>query len=334
MPELAALVKALSNPKAYPHNPKSVELVQTQISFVFLTGDYVYKVKKPVNFGFLDFTTLEKRRFYCDQEVVLNKRLCANIYVGVVSITKKGKSFLVEGSGKEVEYAVKMRPLPYQRMMDRMLQKDQVTPQMVEMVAKRLAEFHRKAEISEELANIGGLDTVTRNAEENFTQVISYVNQTIAKEQYEQIKNYTHSFLKKNAALFAKRVKEGRIRDCHGDLHAAHICFIDGLCIFDCIEFNDRFRYIDVASEVAFLAMDLDFHRRPELSKHFADAYVKASGDKELLQLLDFYKCYRAYVRGKVEGFQLDDPHISQDQKAKKLAVARRYFELAEAYIS
>jgi len=334
MPELAALVKALSNPKAYPHNPKSVELVQTQISFVFIAGDYVYKVKKPVNFGFLDFTTLEKRRFYCDQEVVLNKRLCANIYVGVVSITKKGKGFLVEGTGKEVEYAVKMRPLPYQRMMDRMLQRDQVTPQMVEMVAKRLAEFHRKAEISEELANIGGLDTVARNAEENFSQVSSYVNQTIAKEQYERIKNYTHSFLKKNAAFFAKRVKDGRIRDCHGDLHAAHICFIDGLCIFDCIEFNDRFRYIDVASEVAFLAMDLDFHRRPELSEHFAGAYVKASGDKELFQLLDFYKCYRAYVRGKVESFQLDDPHISEDQKAKKLAVARRYFELAESYIS
>jgi len=334
MPELEALVKALSNPKAYPHNPKSVELVQTQISFVFLAGDYVYKVKKPVNFGFLDFTTLEKRRFYCDQEVVLNRRLCPNIYVGVVSITKKGKSLTVEGKGKEVEYAVKMRSLPYQRMMDTMLQSDQVTPQMVEMVAKRLTEFHRKAEISEELANIGGLDTVTKNAEENFAQVSSYVNQTITKKQYERIENYTHSFLKKNAALFAKRVKEGRIRDCHGDLHAAHICFIDGLCIFDCIEFNDRFRYIDVASEVAFLAMDLDFHRRPELSQHFAAAYVKASGDKELLQLLDFYKCYRAYVRGKVESFQLDDPHISKDQKAEKLAVARRYFELAESYIS
>jgi aminoglycoside phosphotransferase family enzyme len=334
MPELAVLVQALTNPKAYPHNPKSVELVQTQISFVFLAGDYVYKVKKPVNFGFLDFTTLEKRRFYCNQEVVLNRRLCPNIYLGVVCITKKGKGFTVEGSGKEVEYAVKMRPLPYQRMMDRMLQSDQVTPQMVEMVAKRLAEFHRQAEISEELANIGGLDTVTRNAEENFTQVSSYVNQTTTKEQYERIKNYTHSFLKKNAALFAKRVKEGRIRDCHGDLHAAHICFINGLCIFDCIEFNDRFRYIDVASEIAFLAMDLDFHRRPELSKHFADAYVKASGDKELLQLLDFYKCYRAYVRGKVESFQLDDPHISEDQKSKTLDRARRYFELAEAYIS
>ena len=334
MPELEALVKALSNPKAYPHNPKSVELVQTQISFVFLAGDYVYKVKKPVDFGFLDFTTLEKRHFYCNQEVVLNRRLCANIYLGVASITKKGKSFFVEGSGKEVEYAVKMRPLPYQRMMDRMLQSDQVTPQMVEMVAKRLTAFHRRAEISEELANIGGLDTVAKNAEENFVQVSNYINKTITSEQYERIKNYTHLFLKKNAALFTKRVKEGRIRDCHGDLHAAHICFIDGLCIFDCIEFNDRFRYMDVANEIAFLAMDLDFHRRPELSKHFADAYVKASGDKELLQLLDFYKCYRAYVRGKVESFQLDDPHISQNQKAEKLAVARRYFELAESYIS
>ncbi len=334
MPDLAALVKALSSPKAYPHNPKSVELVQTQISCVFLTGDYVYKVKKPVNFGFLDFTTLEKRRFFCDQEVVLNRRLCPNIYVGVIPITQKGKTFLVEGIGKEVEYAVKMRPLPQQRMMDKMLQRDQVTPQMVEMVAKRLAEFHSKAEISEELANIGGLDTVAKNAEENFGQVKSYVNQTITAKQYELIKNYTHSFLKKNAALFAERVKEGRIRDCHGDLHAAHICFIEGLSIFDCIEFNDRFRYIDVASEVAFLSMDLDFHRRPELSKHFSDAYVKASGDKELLQLLDFYKCYRAYVRGKVEGFQLDDPNISQDQKANKLSVARRYFELAESYIS
>ena len=215
MPELEALVKALSNPKAYPHSPKSVELVQTQISFVFLAGDYVYKVKKPVDFGFLDFTTLEKRRFYCNQEVVLNRRLCTNIYLGVAGITKKGKSFQVEGSGREIEYAVKMRPLPYQRMMDRMLQNDQVTPQMVEMVAKRLVEFHRQAEISEEQAQIGGLDIVTQNAEENFSQVSSYVNQTITKAQYERIKDYTHSFLKRNAALFAKRVKEGRIRDCH-----------------------------------------------------------------------------------------------------------------------
>jgi aminoglycoside phosphotransferase family enzyme len=333
MPELVKLVQALTNPKAYPHNPQTIDLVQTQISLVFLAGDYVYKIKKPVDFGFLDFTTLEKRRFYCQQEVALNRRLCPNFYLGVVPITREGKVFRVEGKGKAVEYAVKMRSLPEQRMMDRLLQQNQVTPKMVERVAERLAKFHRKAEISEQLAKIGGLDTVAKNSEENFEQVKSYVNQTITTKQYDRIKDYTYSFMKKNEKLFAKRVKEGRIRDCHGDLHAAHICFIDGICIFDCIEFNDRFRYIDVASEIAFLCMDLDYHRHPELARHFADAYVKTSGDKELVKLLDFYKCYRAYVRGKVESFQLDDPHIPAEQKAKKVEVARKYFDLAEFYI-
>ena len=334
MPELAVLVQALTNPKAYPHNPKTIELVQTQISFVFLAGDYVYKVKKPVDFGFLDFTTLKKRRFYCQQEVILNKRLCPDFYLGVVSITQESKGFRVEGNGTAVEYAVKMRPLPYERMMDKLLQQNKVTPKMLEQVAQRLVEFHREAELSKQLATIGGLETVAKNAEENFVQVKSYVNQTATRKQYDRISDYTHYYLKKNERLFAKRVKEGRIRDCHGDLHAAHICFIDGICIFDCIEFNDRFRYIDVASEIAFLAMDLDFHGHAELARHFVDAYVKASGDKELLKLLNFYKCYRAYVRGKVEGFHLDDPHISKDQKENKLSVAKRYFELAESYIA
>jgi hypothetical protein len=171
-------------------------------------------------------------------------------------------------------------------------------------------------------------------AKENFDRAKSYVNKTILKERYALIMDYTYSFRKRYERLFAKRVNEGRIRDCHGDLHAAHICFVDGICIFDCIEFNDRFRYIDVASEIAFLCMDLDFHGHPELAQHFAEAYVKVSGDKELVKLLDFYKCYRAYVRGKVESFQLDDPHIPADQKEKKLAVAKKYFELAESYIS
>jgi uncharacterized protein len=333
MPELAVLVQALTNPRAYPHNPKTIELVQTQISFVFLAGDYVYKVKKPVDFGFLDFTTLEKRRFYCQQEVILNKRLCPDFYIGAVPITQEGKEVRVEGNGTAVEYAVKMRPLPDQRMMDRLLRNNQVTPEMVEKVAKRLVEFHREAKINEQLAEIGGISTVAKNAEENFEQVKSYVNKTISREQYNLIRDYTYSFMKKNEKLFAKRVKERRIRDCHGDLHAAHICFVDGICIFDCIEFNDRFRYIDVASEIAFLCMDLDFHGHPELARHFADTYVKAAGDKELVKLLNFYKCYRAYVRGKVESFQLDDPHILADQKEKKVAVAKRYFELAKSYI-
>ncbi|GAI03116.1 unnamed protein product, partial [marine sediment metagenome] len=133
--------------------------------------------------------------------------------------------------------------------------------------------------------------------------------------------------------LFRKRVADGRIRDCHGDLHAAHICFTNGICIYDCIEFNDRFRYCDVASEVAFLAMDLDNYGRADLSQSFVNAYVNKSQDKELLTLLNFYKCYRAYVRGKVESFHLDDASISEEEKARAKIRAQRYFELADSYI-
>jgi len=330
---LPEFVQALLKPEAYPDKVEGVELVQTQISFAFLTGEYVYKVKKPVDFGFLDFTTLEKRRFYCQQEVSLNRRLCDETYLDVVPINREGDDFRVEGSGEVFEYAVKMRQLPRQRMMDSLLQSGQVTPEMLRGVAEKLVEFHRRAGLSEELAVLGGLDSVTRNVEENFVQTEGYIGRTISREQYEHIKDYTYSFIEGNRPLFDGRVKEGRIKDCHGDLHAAHICFSDGICIFDCIEFNDRFRYTDVANEIAFLAMDLDCYSRPALARSFVDAYVDISGDWELLKLLDFYKCYRAYVRGKVEGFKLDDPHISEEEKTRVLALARRYFELAESYI-
>ena len=332
MPELAALLEALSAPNAYPHGPRQVRLVQTQISAVFLAGDYAYKVKKPVDFGFLDFTTLDKRRFYCHQEVALNTRLCANSYLGVVAITQEGEKVSVEGTGTEIEYAVKMRRLPSDGLMDSLLEHDEVSCEMLDRVAEKLARFYSEAEIDRELARIGGVDAVKQNIEENFVQTEGFVSRTVTGEQYDRISEYSYAFLTKNAGLFAGRVDGGRIRDCHGDLHAAHICFDNGICIFDCIEFNDRFRYIDVANEIAFLAMDLDFHGRSDLSGHFVKAYVKASGDEELLQLLGFYKCYRAYVRGKVEGFKLDDPNIAEEDKARTLAVARRYFELARSY--
>ena len=264
---------------------------------------------------------------------MLNNRLCPDTYLGVVPITQDKDSFSVEGEGAAVEYAVKMRLLPYHRMMDSLLQNNQVTTDMLDRVAEKLVDFHHKAGISEQLASIGDINAVTHNAEENFAQTEGYINKTINQEQFERIKGYTYSYIEKNSPLFSERVKMGRIKDCHGDLHAAHICFSKDICIYDCIEFNDRFRYVDVASEVAFLAMDLDFHGRPDLSKHFVSAYVKASGDTELLKLLDFYKCYRAYVRGKVEGFKLDDPHISDDDKTKTLTIAKRYFELAESYV-
>jgi aminoglycoside phosphotransferase family enzyme len=310
------------------------------MSFIFLTGEYVYKIKKPVNLGYLDYTTLEKRHFFCHQELELNRRLCPDVYLAVVPITmslrgakRRSNLLRIEGQGQAIEYAVKMKQLPQDRMMDVLLPRGQVTLEMVARVAEKLMVFHQKAETNQKIAAFGRLDVIRHNCDENFAQTEKYIGLTISKAQYERIKGYTDNFIRSNAGLFEKRVREGRIRDCHGDLHAAHVCFTDDICIYDCIEFNDRFRYSDVASEMAFLAMDLDRYQQAGLSRHLVNTYVGLSHDEELLKLLNFYKCYRAYVRGKVESFKLDDPYIPEEEKARVLTATQSYFQLAESYV-
>jgi len=358
MSVLPSTVRALLKPEAYPYRPQEIELVQTQMSFVFLAGEYVYKIKKPVNLGYLDYTSLERRHFFCRQELDLNRRLCPDAYLAVVPITTslpgpkrlRGEAaaksetpryargrlrnpVCIEGEGETIEYAVKMKRLPQDRMMDVLLPEGQVTSEMVAGVAKKLVGFHRKAETNPEIATFGSLDVIRGNWDENFAQTEKYNGLTIFRVKYEQIKRYVDDFMNDNTDLFGKRLVGGRIRDCHGDLHAAHVCFTDDICIYDCIEFNDRFRYGDVASELAFLAMDLDRYKQAGLSRHLVNTYVELSHDEELLRLLDFYKCYRAYVRGKVESFKLDDALISQSEKAKALESACSYFQLAESYL-
>jgi aminoglycoside phosphotransferase family enzyme len=334
MSELPELINALLDPRAYPEPPKKVELVQTQISYVFLAGEYVYKIKKPVDMGFLDYTTLEKRRYFSQREVELNRRLCGDAYLGVVPVVKEKGRYTLGGKGEALEYAVKMRRLPQDRMLDALLKRNKVTPKMVEDVARTVADFHRRAATSPEITAIGGIEGVIKNTSENFEQTDKYFDIIITPETYRRIKAYTEDFIKDNESLFRKRMTEGRVRDCHGDLHAAHICFYNkGICIYDCIEFIDRLRYTDIAAEVAFLAMDLDHYGRRDLADDFIKAYVRESGDKELLKLLNFYKCYRAYVRGKVICFQYDDPQIPAGEKEKIKANGRSYFKLAETYI-
>jgi aminoglycoside phosphotransferase family enzyme len=334
MSELPELIQALLDPKAYPDPPQKVDLVQTSISYVFLADDFVYKIKKPVDFGFLDFTTLEKRRFYCQKEIELNRRLCPDAYLGVLPVTSDNGHISIDGKGEVEEYAVKMRLLPQEAMMDALLPVNRVTAEMLARVAVKLAEFHRKAETGGDVTKFGGIDTVIQNIEENSTQTQKYIGTIVSADIYRRIKEYNEHFIETNRALFDKRVADGRIRDCHGDLHAAHICFTNGICIYDCIEFNDRFRYCDVASEVAFLAMDLDHYGQPDLSAGFINAYVEESGDEELKLLLDFYKSYRAYVRAKVACFQYDDPYTSAEERGKIASTARSYFDLAESYIA
>jgi aminoglycoside phosphotransferase family enzyme len=334
MSELPELVQALLNPEIYPDPPQKVELVQTQISYVFIAGDYVYKVKKPVDFGFLDYSTLEKRFYYCNKEIELNRRLCPDTYLNVVAITVDNGNINIGGQGHIEEYAVHMRRLPEEAMMNVLLEHNRVTPEMISGVAGLLAAFHEKAATGGEINEIGGINAVIQNTGENFSQTERFIDIVIPAKQYHRIKAYNDGFIKENTLLFTGRVAGSRIRDCHGDLHAAHICFCDNICIYDCIEFLDRFRYCDVASEIAFLAMDLDRYGRPDLSKTFVASYVEKSGDGALLQLLNFYKCYRAYVRGKVGCLQYDDKYIPAVEKEKILVDTRRYFNLAESYIT
>ncbi|UCE97328.1 MAG: AAA family ATPase [Dehalococcoidia bacterium] len=333
MSNLPEMIQALIKPEAYPEPTEGIELEQTQMSFVFLTDNYAYKVKKPVNLGYLDYTTLEKRRHFCYREVELNKRLCSNAYLGVVTINRQRDNYSICGAGEVMEYAVKMRRLPHQLMMDWLLKSGSVSIKMISRLADKIVTFHRQAETSGEINAFGSIDTIIQNTEENYSQTENYIGKTISSFQYQQIKEYSHSFIADNTALFNKRVKGNHIRDCHGDLHTAHVCFKNGICIYDCIEFNDRFRYGDVAAEVAFLAMDLDHHERADLSRIFVKEYMSKSHDAELEKLLNFYKCYRAYVRGKVASFKLDDAYITDDERVRTIQTAGSYFDLAYSYI-
>jgi hypothetical protein len=325
-----SLVAAMSRPEFYPHRPETVEVVQTHISTIFIAGDVVYKVKKAVNFGFLDFTTLQKRRHYCEEELRLNRRLAPQAYLEVAAITEgPGGEPVLGGPGPVIEYAVKMRRLPQERMLKKLLQEGQARPEMLEAVARRVARFHAEAETGGEIDRIGGIETIRRNHEENFDQTEAFIGRTIPPEQYRFIRAYALGFLERERALFDRRVARHRIRDCHGDLHLEHILVADDILIFDCIEFNDRFRYEDVAAEVAFLAMDLDFNGYADEAARFVAAYIRCTDDDEIRTLLNFYKCYYAYVRGKVVGFRLDDAAIAAPEREEAARTAARYFDLA-----
>jgi uncharacterized protein len=331
MQDQKKVVDALLTPEAYPQDAGKIELIQTHISFVFLTKNYVYKVKKAVNFGFLDFSTLEKRRDFCEKELELNRRLCSDIYLEVVPI-KRSNTIKVNGSGEIVEYALKMKRLPQERIMTILLKEGKVDKKTVDEIARIVAEFHSKAQTSPKISGFGSLKIVKTNWDENFAQTLKYINQTIMKKDFQILQIEINGFMEKNSALFESRIADKRIRDCHGDLHSGNIFITDKICIFDAIEFNDRFRYSDVGADVAFLAMDLDFQQRHDLANHFIEKYLAYSKDQQLTQLLPFYKCYRAYVRGKVISFRLDDPNITDQEKASATTEAQAYFKIASKY--
>ncbi len=323
----------LKNPKFYGPQVTSVQLLQTHISYVALTGTYAYKVKKPVNFGFLDFSTLDKRKYYCEEELRLNKRLCPEMYLDVLPITKKDNTLELDGNGTIVEYALKMKEFPQECIMTNMLQQGNISEETIDHLINILIDFYNTQEPTEEINKYGELPSVKENIDENFNQTKPMVDITVTKELFKFIKDHVARFFERKKDVFGRRMKDGKIYDCHGDLHSGNIVVSgDTIHIFDCIEFNDRFRICDVASDVGFLAMDLDYLNHPYLSSYFIEKYIEKSRDFDVFSVLNFYKSYRAFVRGKVHGFQLNDPHIDPITKKRLLATAKKYFELSAYY--
>ncbi len=337
------------------HEPATV--IQTHASAVLLTSNRVYKLKKPKDFGFFDYSTPTLRRHFCQQEVLLNARLASQVYLGVAPVLlfsddqlRFGPIFLpgdvplpgtMLDGGCIVDYAVVMVRLPDEATLEFRVRTGTASPSLLEEIARYVAAFHATSHTDAHIASFGGLEVIRANWEENFVQMKPYIDRSLDALTYNRIVEYIRHFLGERIPLFTSRVQDGRIRDCHGDLRLQHVYVLDEpdfpahrLAILDSIEFNERFRYSDVASEVAFLAMELEAADRYDLSRVFVDSYVAETGDEALREVLPFYLCYRACVRGKVFSFQLDEPEVPVLQREAAQEEAASLFALAAGYAS
>ena len=318
----------------YPHPVDAVSMIETHISWVFLTGSFVYKVKKPLDLDFLDFSTLEKREHYCRREVELNRRLTTGIYLDVVPIIQKGPRFELTGAGQTVDYAVKMRQLSDEDSLKHLLPGNKLEPDTIESLARTLAGFYREAASGPEIDRFGSWEIVQKNCVENFRQVMDHAKaDTLDFRRLNIVEAATRGFIDRQQGLFDERVQGGRIRDCHGDLRPDHVYLTDqGIQIIDCIEFNSRFRYGDVASDLAFLAMELDHQGYPHLAGTLMSALTRHFDDSQFFSLLTFYKCYRAMVRLKVAIVRLAQVDSGSETGAALQARIGRYTRLAYRY--
>lgn len=307
------------------------ELVETHISWVFLADRVVYKVKKPVDFGFLDFTSIEKRREACEAEVRLNARLAPNVYRGVVPVTRSSSGqHALGGSGTVVDWAVEMTRLADSARADVMLAAGTLTPTAIDQLAERIARFHAAMPTNEAIAAFGRPEVIAGNVSENFEQTRATVGQYLSEAEAREIETTQLTFVERHRDLLEARMKAGRVRDGHGDLRLEHVYFVDGEpVVIDCIEFNERFRYEDVCADIAFLSMDLARLGRVDLAERWLGAYAASAQDYELYRLVDFYEGYRAYVRAKVASMLAEDPGASPAVRARAASEARRYYLLA-----
>jgi len=331
--ERSRLIDFLLLPSSYPHSPVQIEHIQTHASDVFMAPPFVYKIKKPIDLGFLDYSTLEKRKYYCKKEIELNRRLCSSAYLGIEEISLK-KGMLGLGKGDQtVEYAVKMNMLPEKYFLHNLLSENRSDEADFIKIANKLANFYKDQKSTKEIREYGRAEKIKVNIDENLTLSKNFIGETISQAAYSAIKFYNDYYFENKSDLFRMRMEQDLIKDCHGDLRLEHINFVsEDICIFDCIEFNERFRYIDIASDIAFLAMDLDYNSYYRFSNFFVTEISKTMKDNTIDDVLDFYKCYRAFVRGKVESIKALESDVPENERELALKKAESYFKLVLKY--
>lgn len=327
---LPALIEQMCQPGFYPHGvTEPIQLMQTHVSYVLLTGDYVYKIKKPVNFGFLDYSTLAKRQHFCQEELRLNQRTAAPLYLEVVAISQADHTYYL-GDDQPVEYAVKMVQFPQETLLSALYDRGELSENLIRELAQVVARFHAQAETNDYIRSFGMVSQVRQAFDENYEQTLGFIGGPQTQQQFDQTKAYTDAFFTSQADLLQQRVDHHWIRACHGDLHLNNLCYWQNqLYLFDCIEFNEPFRYVDVMYDVGFVVMDLLARHCDSLATAFLNHYVEQTGDWQGLKLLPLYISRQAYVRAKVTSFLLNDPGVDQAAKDAASQTAARYYHLA-----
>ncbi|WP_310483814.1 AAA family ATPase [Chamaesiphon sp. VAR_48_metabat_403] len=331
---IPALIQQMLTPDFYPHPvTMPIQLMQTHASYVLLTGEFVYKLKKPVNFGFLDYSTVAKRQHFCNEEMRLNQRGAKDLYLAVLAISKQDRKYHLSNDGEIVDYAVKMVQFPQAALLSNMFGAGTITIEHIELMGKVVAQFHANAQTNEYISSFGEVAMIRQSIDDNYRQTEKYIGRAQTQQQFTETKAYTDSFLLEFDRLFNERRTSGFIRECHGDLHLRNICqWKSQILLFDCIEFNEPFRFVDTMYDIAFAVMDLEARGRKDLANRFLNTYAEQTGDWEGLQVLPFYLSRQAYVRAKVTSFLLDDLAISDSDRQAAAKTAGDYYHQAWAY--